>query len=283
MSKLTEEKEHEGPVGEHTRAAYTLPGRLRKLFVPPKAALKERDRCGFASRDAAPPFRPCVRLVRHAPRTSTSTPPQAARSPSATRSPPASSQVPGSRSTAVSSACGSGDKPIRPGSPQTATVQSTVADSVTVTLPVHPLHGLTLPFVREIRDREGRRHLDLEHPRGWVIRLPANWTDRAVARGPLVVGGRDLRASPQALQRLSVEVALLVASTIDAARGVLTPNPASAAEDATHDADSNAVSPPGAPDLGIRERASAGPPPRPTRGAGTSDATDSVAARGERP
>src|SRR6266567_1805240 len=52
-------------------------------------------------------------------------------------------------------------------------------DSVTIVLPVHRLVGERLRVVRTERDRTGRRYVTAEHPGGWWIRLPLEWTDRA--------------------------------------------------------------------------------------------------------
>lgn len=131
-----------------------------------------------------------------------------------------------------------------------------VADSVTVTLPIHPLHGLALPFVREIRDRDGRRHLELEHPRGWVIRLPADWTDRGVSQTGLVVDGRIVYASATAMRRLSIEVAQLM-DALDVTRGVLRAGSTLVAPEGTYNATSTPISPSHAATVGVGEHVGA--------------------------
>ena len=106
------------------------------------------------------------------------------------------------------------DRPSRRSSPQTTPLQSEVAESVTITLPVHPLVGQSLPLVREVYDRDRRRFLDVEHPRGWILRVPAEWTDR----GPPSVGpSAPIRGSVRGLRCLADQVAAATRS-LDAAR-----------------------------------------------------------------
>ena len=76
-----------------------------------------------------------------------------------------------------------------------------------MTLPVHPLRGLALPVVQVVRSRDGRRYIEAEHPRGWTIRLPMEWTDRAAPLAPARVAGREAKVHTRDLLRLADAVA----------------------------------------------------------------------------
>ena len=76
---------------------------------------------------------------------------------------------------------------------------------------MHPLVGVRLAVVRNVRSLDGRqRYVDVEHPRGWVIRLPVEWTDRGSPSPPPRLGDREIRVAPGDLLRVAaaVEVAL---------------------------------------------------------------------------
>ena len=77
-------------------------------------------------------------------------------------------------------------------------------------MPVHPLLGQRLPAIRSVRGRDGRRYIEAEHPRGWHIRLPIEWTDRAASPGPTSCQGEEVRLSFRGLLALAgaVDVAL---------------------------------------------------------------------------
>jgi len=128
---------------------------------------------------------------------------------------PSPQSLPGRRRQPTAASAGhSTDRPSRRSSPQTTPLQSEVAESVTITLPVHPLVGQSLPLVREVYDRDRRRFLDVEHPRGWILRVPAEWTDR----GPPSVGpSAPIRGSVRGLRCLADQVAAATRS-LDAAR-----------------------------------------------------------------
>jgi len=49
---------------------------------------------------------------------------------------------------------------------------------VRITFPVHPLRGTPLAVVRTVRSQEGQQYVDAEHPKGGLIRVPLEWTDR---------------------------------------------------------------------------------------------------------
>jgi len=89
-----------------------------------------------------------------------------------------------------------------------------------ITMRIHPLVGQPLLLVRALRRRNGRRDLDLEHPGGWVIRVPESWTDRVVAAD--VCGGMvpAPRATGWALARLCDTLNDRMKVTIDTAREV---------------------------------------------------------------
>ena len=68
---------------------------------------------------------------------------------------------------------------------------------MTITLPVHPLRGVPLVVIRDgIRARDGRRYVEVEHPGGWALRVPVDWTDQVVGQIPGDCGGRTARSGP---------------------------------------------------------------------------------------
>jgi len=73
---------------------------------------------------------------------------------------------------------------------------------VTVTLPIHPLRGESLPVLRAVRDRKGRSFVEAQHPDGWTLRLPVEWTDRAHPSQVVTVAGRAARATADDLLQL---------------------------------------------------------------------------------
>jgi hypothetical protein len=93
---------------------------------------------------------------------------------------------------------------------QTTTCAGPVSGCVTITLPTHPLQGVQLPVIRTARSQDGRRYVDVEHPPGWCMRLPIEWTDRSSPQVPPSIGGREVRLGISALLKLAdaVEVAL---------------------------------------------------------------------------
>jgi hypothetical protein len=80
-----------------------------------------------------------------------------------------------------------------------------------VTLPVHPLKEKRLPVLAWVRGQDGRRYVDAEHPRGWTIRLPLEWTDRCAALMPPSLNGHEVRLAVPGLLELAraIEVALV--------------------------------------------------------------------------
>ena len=109
----------------------------------------------------------------------------------------------GARRCGPSWAFGSADRRSCRSSPQTTPMQSGVGDLVTITLPIHPLVGHALPLVREVRDRHRRLFLDVEHPRGWTLRVPADWTDRGP---PTPTTSQPILGSVRGLRRLGRQV-----------------------------------------------------------------------------
>jgi hypothetical protein len=77
---------------------------------------------------------------------------------------------------------------------------------VTVTLPVHALVGKRLPVVHLVRGDDGRRYVMAEHPGGWSIRLPIEWTDRAAPLAAPRVRDREVRADARGLLALAAAV-----------------------------------------------------------------------------
>ena len=103
---------------------------------------------------------------------------------------------------------------------QTTSPPLELVDCVIITLPVHPLRGSRLPVVRVHRRRNGRRYLDVEHPYGWVIRVPAEWTDRVVTCSPPAIEGREARASAGALSLLAAALDVLGTTGVDGSMSV---------------------------------------------------------------
>jgi hypothetical protein len=77
---------------------------------------------------------------------------------------------------------------------------------VTVTLPVHALAGKKLPVVHLMRGDDGRRYVLAEHPGGWSIRLPIEWTDRAPPSPAPRVRDREVRVDARGLLALAAAV-----------------------------------------------------------------------------
>jgi hypothetical protein len=69
---------------------------------------------------------------------------------------------------------------------------------------------MLLPIVQSVHSGDGQRYFDVEHPRGWHMRLPLDWTDRAPPLVPPRIGGREVHLSLPALLKLAgaVKVAL---------------------------------------------------------------------------
>jgi hypothetical protein len=113
---------------------------------------------------------------------------------------------------------------------QTAPRENLPLERVTVTLPIHPFYGMTLAVVRMERDRQGRRYVTVEHPRGGNLRLPLDWTDRSAPTSPPTVNGQEVRVSLRGLRALAAAVAVARARKLDLS--ALAPAPSAQAEDA---------------------------------------------------
>jgi hypothetical protein len=77
---------------------------------------------------------------------------------------------------------------------------------VTVTLPIHPLRGRRLILVRTLRAQDGQQYVDVEHPEGWHLRLPVEWTDRAPPLVPPRVGGKQVHLTLAGLLKAAAAV-----------------------------------------------------------------------------
>ena len=86
---------------------------------------------------------------------------------------------------------------------------------MTVTLPVHPFHGMALAVMRMERDHQGRRYVIVEHPHGGQLRLPLDWTDRAAPAAPPQLNGRDVRLSIRGLRALAAAVGVARSRKLD--------------------------------------------------------------------
>src|SRR5512132_2372998 len=80
------------------------------------------------------------------------------------------------------------------------------SDSVTITLPAHPLRNRPLPLVRLVRAQEGDSYAAVEHPDGGPFRVPLEWTDRAPPTAMPQIEGRDVRLSADGLRRMAAAV-----------------------------------------------------------------------------
>lgn len=83
-------------------------------------------------------------------------------------------------------------------------------DSVTVTLPVHPFKGMRLRVVRAVYSRGSQRYIDAEHPRGWTIRLPVEWTDRSKSWILPLLDGHSVKLHAGGLLNLAKAVEYLL-------------------------------------------------------------------------
>ena len=102
-------------------------------------------------------------------------------------------------------------KAVRSSIPKTAG-PTTDGQRVTVTLPIHPLYGRALPLIRTSRHRDGRQFVIAEHPAGWSIRLPLEWTDRGEPAGRAPVGTDAPRGSVEALRGVARTVRTILDS-----------------------------------------------------------------------
>ncbi len=89
-------------------------------------------------------------------------------------------------------------------------------DWVEVTLPIHPLRGQRLAVLRQSQDRDGQRRFDVAHPLGGTIRMPQDWTDRALR--PATPPQPPLLAQAPALLRLAQAVAAARSQALDVTR-----------------------------------------------------------------
>jgi hypothetical protein len=87
---------------------------------------------------------------------------------------------------------------------------------VTITLPIHPLVGVRLALIRQVRSIDGkRRYIDAEHPCGWTIRLPIEWTDRAPSLLAPRVGDREIRLAAAGLLKVAAAVEVALGQKLD--------------------------------------------------------------------
>ena len=70
-----------------------------------------------------------------------------------------------------------------------------------VTLPIHPLLGRRLRVVSYRSGRVGRRIVEVEHPAGWTLRLPEEWTDRGQPHD--LASETAVRSTPRILARVA--------------------------------------------------------------------------------
>jgi hypothetical protein len=71
---------------------------------------------------------------------------------------------------------------------------------------VHPLRGTPLAVLRTVRSQEGQQYVDVEHPKGGLIRVPLEWTDRRTPVAMVVVAGQQGRLNAPALLKLAEAV-----------------------------------------------------------------------------
>ena len=77
------------------------------------------------------------------------------------------------------------------------------SEQVTVTLRGHPLQGVRLPVTQAFRTQDGQRYVIVEHPSGFNLQLPVEWTDRSAPLVPPIIGGRHSRLSIASLLKLA--------------------------------------------------------------------------------
>jgi hypothetical protein len=102
---------------------------------------------------------------------------------------------------------------------------------------------MALPVVRYVRGQDGREQVDAEHPRGWTIRLPVEWTDRAAPASPPCLNGQEVRLAARGLLELGRAIRVAM-DALDP--GVTVPNtPAAGTAEAGQKGDPNDGSPEG--------------------------------------
>jgi hypothetical protein len=85
---------------------------------------------------------------------------------------------------------------------QTASSSIASAETITVTLPIHPLRGKQLAVFRW-ENGPGGRYALVEYPPGRRTRLPEAWTDRGAGWCAPQVRGREVLLSSQGLLEMS--------------------------------------------------------------------------------
>jgi hypothetical protein len=75
-------------------------------------------------------------------------------------------------------------------------------ETVTITLPIHPLVGRELT-VERLKRQSGRQYVMVEHPDGSRVGVPLDWTDR----WPSTRGESAARLDAQGLEQASVAIA----------------------------------------------------------------------------
>ena len=77
---------------------------------------------------------------------------------------------------------------------------------MTITLAIHPFKDKELPMLRLIRRQEGRRYVEVEHPGGWCMQIPIQWTNLSIQVEPPVIEGQEVRLSANGLSKLAAAV-----------------------------------------------------------------------------
>jgi len=61
-------------------------------------------------------------------------------------------------------------------------------------------------MLRLIRRQDGRRYVEAEHPGGWCMWVPIEWTNLSIQVDPFFVEGREVHLSPSGLSKLAAAV-----------------------------------------------------------------------------
>jgi hypothetical protein len=89
------------------------------------------------------------------------------------------------------------------------------AESVVVTMPVHPFYQQKLGVVRFERDKDGKRFVYVHHPKVGFLRLPIEWTDRSIPIPSFENRNRDLKINVTGLINLARACAVALSEKVD--------------------------------------------------------------------
>lgn len=70
------------------------------------------------------------------------------------------------------------------------------------------MKGVQLPILAWVRRQDGRRYVEVEHPGGWNLWLPLEWTNLSIQTEVHCIHGQEVRLSPSGLFKLAAAIAV---------------------------------------------------------------------------